>query len=199
LTYPFSFIFLNVNPESAWPLRENAKKVADVLQGYIRANLEKLKTGIWSVGGLFDSLIHLVTGQRDNSDRFLQALLDEAPADMTVDGLTYNVFGLIVASVANWAMAATHVINFYLDEERVEEKRHIERLAKDRSTAATDLLAGFAREALRLDPQAPGIFRDAAQDVIVEEGHGRPSVSIKKGERIFVSLAHANMDVSSRS
>jgi len=64
----------------------------------------------------------------------------------------------------------------------------------DRSTKATELLAGYAREALRFDPQAPGIFRDAAQDVRVEEGHGRPPVFIKKGERIFVSLAHANKD-----
>ena len=193
-----SFIFLNINPENSWPLREGAKKVADGLQKYIKANLEKLKTGIWSFGGLFGSFIHTLAGQRDNSDCFLQSLLNEAPADMTVDQLTYNVFGLIVASVANWAMAATHVINFYLDDERAEEKKHIERLAMDRSTQATELLAGYAREALRFDPQAPGIFRDAAQDVVVEEGHGRPPVSIKKGERIFVSLAHANMDVSGR-
>jgi linoleate 10R-lipoxygenase len=52
---------------------------------------------------------------------------------MTVDQLAYNVFGLIVASVANWAMAATHVINFYLDDERADQKRRIERLAKDPS------------------------------------------------------------------
>jgi len=139
-------------------------------------------------------LMHFVTGQRDNSDRFLQSLLDQAPASMTIDQLTYNVFGLIVASVANWAMAATHVINFYLDDARAEQKRRIELLAMDRSSSADAELAGYAREALRLDPQAPGIFRDAAQDAVVEEGGGRPHVSIRRGERIFVSLAHANMD-----
>jgi len=124
----------------------------------------------------------------------LQRLLNEAPANTTVDDLTYNVFGLIVASVANWAMAATHVINFYLDDERAEQKKHIERLAMDRSAEAAELLAGYAREALRFDPQAPGIFRDTAEDVVVGEGHEHPPVSIKKGERIFVSLAKANMD-----
>lgn len=167
-----------------------------MLQKYIKANLERLKTGVWSFSGLFGSITHTLAGQRDNSDRFLQSLLNEAPVDMTVDQLTHNVFGLIVASVANWTMAATHVMNFYLDDERAEEKKHIERLAMDRSTEATELLAGYAREALRFDPQAPGIFCDAAQDVVVEEGHGRPQVFIKKGERIFISLAHANMDVS---
>jgi len=64
----------------------------------------------------------------------------------------------------------------------------------DHSPHAAQRLAGYAREALRFDPQAPGIFRDAAQDTVVEEGHGHRPVSIKKGERIFVSLAHANMD-----
>jgi len=195
---PFSFIFLNINPENSWPLRDGAKQSSDLLQKYIKANIEKLKSGVWSFGGLFDSFIHTLSGQRDDSDRFLQGLLDEAPRDMTIDELTYNVFGLAVASVANWAMAATHVINFYLDDERAEQKKDIECLVMDRSPEAAKRLAGYAREALRFDPQAPGIFRDAAQDVVVEEGHGRRPVSIKKGERIFVSLARANMDVSSR-
>ena len=168
-----------------------------MLRGYIKANLEKLKTSIWSFGGLFSSFIHVLTGQRDNSYHFLQALLDDAPADMTSDELASNVLALITGAGANWAMAAAHVINFYLDDERIDQKRDIEALARDRSVTATDRLAGYAREALRFDPQAPGIFRDAAQDVIVEEGHGLPSVSIKRGERFFVSLAHANMDVSS--
>jgi len=169
-----------------------------VLHVYIKSNLEELKTGAWSLGGLFSSFIHLLSGQRDNSHRFLQDLLNEAPADMTTEHLAHNILALNVAAVANWAMAATHVINFYLDDERRDQKRDIEILAKDRSAMATARLAGYAREALRFDPQAPGIFRDAARDVVVEEGRGRPRVSIHKGERIFVSLAHANMDVSSR-
>ena len=187
-----SFIFLNVNPETGWFLRENAKKAADVLQGYIKGNLEKLKTGILSLGGLRDSFIHLVSGQRDNSDHFLQSLLDAAPPDMTVDVLTYNVFGICVASTANWAMAATHVVNFYLDDARAEQKKHIEELVRKTSPDAAALLEGYAREALRLDPQAPGIFRKAAHDIVVDE----EPMSVKEGERIFVSLAHANMDVS---
>ena len=168
-----------------------------MLRGYIKANLEKLKTSIFSFGGLFSSFIHLLTGQQDNSYHFLQALLDAAPADMTTDELASNVLALITGAVANWAMAATHVINFYLDDERSDQRRDIEALARNPSVTATDRLAGYAREALRFDPQAPGIFRDATQDVIVEEDHGRPSVSISRGERFFVSLARANMDVSS--
>lgn len=129
----------------------------------------------------------------------MQDLLNEAPADMTTEHLAHNILALIVGAVANWAMAATHVINFYLDDERSVQRKDIEILAKDRSATATERLAGYAREAMRFDPQAPGIFRDAAQDVVVEEGHGDPPVSIRRGERFFVSLAHANMDVSSRS
>ena len=188
----FSYIFLNVDPENGWFLRENAKKAADVLQGYIKGNLEKLKMGILSLGGLRNSLIHLVSGQRDESNRFLQSLLDAAPPDMTVDVLTYNVFGICVASTANWAMAATHVVNFYLDDARAEEKKHIEKLVREDPPEAAALLEGYALEALRLDPQSPGIFRKAAQDAVVDE----ELMSVKEGERIFVSLAHANMDVS---
>ena len=59
-----SFIFFDVNPENSWPLRDIAKKVADRLQKYIEANLERLK---------------LAYGQQDNSDS------DSFPVGMMVD------------------------------------------------------------------------------------------------------------------
>jgi hypothetical protein len=46
-----------------------------------------------------------------------------------------------------------------------------------------------------LDPQAPGLFRDAMEDTQIVEGQGKPPVTVHKGQRIFVSLYHANRDV----
>jgi len=36
-------------------------------------------------------------------------------------------------------------------------------------------------------------------DAVIEEGNGLPAVHVQKGDRIFVSLARANMDVSRMS
>ena len=45
----------------------------------------------------------------------------------------------------------THVVDFYLDEERAKERKHIKSLVMDPDS--DELLAGYAREAMRLYPQ----------------------------------------------
>jgi cytochrome P450 len=194
ITVVFTFIFLNVDPVHSWVLRENALKVATILQGYIKARLQKVAAGnsLFSLSGLRDSVTHWLTGQEDHSDIFLRNLLLHGAANHSMDELSYNVFGLIVASVANYAQAMTHVVDFYLDEERAKERKHIKSLVMDPDS--DELLAGYVREAMRLYPQAPGIFRDVHNDAEIFEGHDLPSIRVKKGDRLWVSLAKANVD-----
>lgn len=50
-------------------------------------------------------------------------------------------------------MAAAHVINFYLDDERKEEKEHLCQLAKEDTPESDAKVLAYVYEALRLDPQ----------------------------------------------
>jgi hypothetical protein len=110
-------------------------------------------------------------------------------------------------------LAATLVIDFYLDEKHAKEKKEIMDLSMDNTPGASRRLCGYVREALRLHPQvylyplripstqlntsqAPGIFRESTADMTIVEGNGLPPVNVQKGDRIFVSLGKANMDVS---
>ena len=66
-------------------------------------------------------------------DRQAQAFLANLyknKGDLSVKQLAYNVFGCMIASVSNYAQAATQVVDFYLDEVRAAEKSIICELAR---------------------------------------------------------------------
>jgi hypothetical protein len=50
-----------------------------------------------------DTLIHRMTAEVDNSDAFYKALLANNKSGLTIDQLSYNVLGLIVAVVTQFS------------------------------------------------------------------------------------------------
>ncbi|KAG8952208.1 hypothetical protein FRC04_004915 [Tulasnella sp. 424] len=190
----FTYIFLNVQPETGWILEENSEKVAKLLQGYVKGHIDAIRSRKLSISKLKDSFLTWFTGEKDESREFLKRL---AASNRSSDELSYNVFGIIVASCANWSMAASLILNFYLDDARKVEREEIIKLVtseKAESKESSSLLLGYILEALRLDPQAPGIFRQASVDAEIKEGNGLAPVRVNKGEEIFVSLRNANQD-----
>lgn len=65
----------------------------------------------------------------EEAETFL-ANLYQNRGDLSIKQLSYNVFGCMVASVSNYAQAATQVIDFYLDDARAAEKGIICELAQ---------------------------------------------------------------------
>jgi linoleate 10R-lipoxygenase len=53
--------------------------------------------------GIRDSIIHYISHEVDHSDAFYRALLDNNTSKLDLEQLSYNVLGIIVASVANFA------------------------------------------------------------------------------------------------
>jgi hypothetical protein len=49
--------------------------------------------------------------------------------------------------------AAIHVIDFYLDDERAKERAQIIQLCQRKDAASEELLQGYVREGMRLNPQ----------------------------------------------
>ncbi|KAG8894697.1 hypothetical protein FRB99_001047 [Tulasnella sp. 403] len=192
LAVVFTYIFLNVDPANGWPLRANAEKVAKLLQGYTKGHIDAMRSTT-VLGRLKDTLLGWVTGEKTDDLDFLRRL---AASGRSSDVLAYNVFGIIIASSPNFSQAAAQVVNFYLDDARAKERKEVVRLCHSEAPEDNKLLLGYIMEAMRLDPQAPGIFREAARDADVVEGNDVPSVKVTKGQRLFVSLYNANHDPS---
>ncbi|KAF8879290.1 heme peroxidase [Infundibulicybe gibba] len=101
--------------------------------------------------------------------------------------LVATVVGLAVGSSVNYAQAAVHVVDFYLDDKREKERIHLLQLHR--------LLRGYVREAMRApNPQFTGLWRDAAVDADIPQGNGLPPLSVKAGDRIWASFKNAHLN-----
>ncbi|KAJ4490906.1 heme peroxidase [Lentinula aciculospora] len=106
--------------------------------------------------------------------------------------LVANVVSLAIGSSVNYAEAAVNVIDFYLDDERAPERAKIVELAKATDDNSTELLRGYVREAMRLNPQYTGLYRDAVVDAIIPQGPGLEPLTVKAGDRIWASFKNAH-------
>jgi hypothetical protein len=111
-------------------------------------------------------------------------------------------------------LASVQVLDFYLDDERKNERLEILNLAKKDDVQSTDMLRGYVREAMRkcivysdifrddadasqkgLNPQFTTILREAAVDAVIPQGPGLPPMQVKAGEHIGSCFKNAHLNV----
>ena len=85
-----------------------------------------------------------------------------------------------------------HIVNFYLEDENKAYRRRLIEVALSNSPTAFEVLARYAREALRLDPVTVGITREAGSSMFVP-GVSK-QVDLHAGDKVFLSLKKANLD-----
>jgi len=98
------------------------------------------------------------------------------------------MFAIAVGVSAEYSQALIHVVNHYLEPEYAAELEKIKLLSASSEVKSAELLEGYVREALRLDPPIPGVHRDCVADFSVEGSE------FKKGNRYYLSIANANVD-----
>lgn len=93
--------------------------------------------------------------------------------------------------------ACAQVLDFYLDDARATERAALVEVCKKNDAQSAELLRGYVREAMRLNPQFGGLFRAAVADATVPQGGGFPDLSVKAGDLLFGSFKTAHLNVSS--
>ncbi|KAF8585671.1 heme peroxidase [Ramaria rubella] len=186
----FSYIYLNTEPVNAWFLTRHAHKAAKVILDDVAALLSVEASLFRTVRGVVGRLTGYSSS--DAKPDLLHQLLEGRHRDIHDDSnedIMYNILSVAVNSVANWAHAMTHVVNFYLDSARKSDKDAIVALAGLPLTGESEsLLIGYIREALRLDPPIAGVLREARTDTIVG------TTQVHAGERLYADLATALVD-----
>ncbi|KAF8532744.1 heme peroxidase [Gautieria morchelliformis] len=196
----FTYIYRNNEPVNAWFLEYHSRKAAKSLLDDITAKINEATSVFSSIRGV----VGRFAGQHENGKQVENALYkllnrrhgepdDEGNADIVC-----NLFGVAINSVANWAHAMTHVVNFYLEVSRKNDKDAIVALAgRPVSEETENLLIGYVQEALRIDPpaspqcslaQVAGVLREARANTNVQ------TTELQGGERVFVNLAAALVD-----
>ncbi|KAJ8508992.1 hypothetical protein ONZ45_g8792 [Pleurotus djamor] len=117
-----------------------------------------------------------------------------AESGRPVDELLGNILGVAVGSSTNFSQAVAQVVDFFLHETRSALKDKIMFLLDQNDEPSNELLQGYVREAMRLNPQFPGLWREAAFDASIPQGEGLPSIPVRAGDRIFASFRNAHLD-----
>lgn len=85
-----------------------------------------------------------------------------------------------------------HIVNFYLEERNQSHCRRLAEVARGNSSTTLEILALYAREALRLDPVTVGVTREVGSSMFVPGVSQR--VDLHAGDKVFLSLKKANLD-----
>lgn len=143
--------------------------------------------------GFLASFKSLVTPQKECAP-FLSRL---AASGRPTDELVACVIGLAVGSCGNFAQAAAQVVDFYLRDDRASERAAlIEACTRpDTDEDAKELVRGYVREGMRLNPQFAGLFRIVVADDVVPQGEGFTPMQVKKGDLLFGSYKNAHLNV----
>ncbi|KAL0061354.1 hypothetical protein AAF712_011812 [Marasmius tenuissimus] len=200
-TVMVSFIFLAIGDnEHSFSMKQKVIQAGGVIQAMVAKSVvecapksSRSSSVLLGIASSVASTIDSVTATAKPCAPFLKKL---AETGRPVNEVIATVVGLAVGSSVNYAQAAVHVIDFYFDDARAEERAKIIQLAKAPATDSTSLetLRGYVREAMRLNPQTTGLYRDVLADASIPQGDGLPDLEVKKGDRIFNSLKNAHLN-----
>jgi len=197
LTTLFTVTFLVFDdPEHGFSLHEAAAQAGSIIGGLTAKSLMEISpsTAPNFLGGIAARVgSFLRSPEQKPCYPFLSKLVKSG---RPLNELLGNIIGVAVGASVNYAQSAVHVIDFYLDDTREKERKHIIELSNRKDTQSAELLQGYVCEAMRLRPQFTGLWREAVVDTTVPQGPGLPAMEIKKGDRIWGSFKNAHLNPS---
>jgi hypothetical protein len=117
-----------------------------------------------------------------------------AASGRPIDEIIGEILGVAVGASVNHGHATVNVVDFYLDDARKEERAHIVELVKHNDNDSNALLLGYVSEAMRLQPQFEGLWREATVDAVIDQGPGLPPMEVKAGDRLRASFRNAHLN-----
>jgi hypothetical protein len=199
----FMCVFEDVAPEHGWFLRTKAKEVADIINDVIANSIEQVRPQHPVVALLAKATTLVTSGSMDLVDHRPRHGFLRRPAETNrpLKDLTATVLGLTVGSSVNYAQQSAQIVDFYLDDARAKERAEIVKLVRttaEGNEEANQRLIGYIKEAQRLAPQFPGLYRVCHSDrpVTIQQGSGKPDVVIQPGQKVYGSYHKAQTNVS---
>lgn len=176
------YIHLNLSSENDWRLRETSQQDCDEIVQRIKAHLDRLDQTLPSFGDY-----HIGTGA-NHGHAFLKKALSTLGAKYSHREIAAHVFAATVPTAAIYSSTVAHVVDFFLEDGRAKEREEVVQLLDSKDAEAAGKLQGYIREAIRLSPPVPGVYRTAGGDVDLG------TQTIQAFEVVYASLTKANHD-----
>ncbi|CAE6446655.1 unnamed protein product [Rhizoctonia solani] len=176
----YSHVFVDLDIQHIFRVTKNAKSNAKRLLLHIKETY----TSANGLGPITERIFGFFTGAGRPSFDFMRRLHKSGKSK---DQLCKAVLAAIVASF-EYIPALINVVNFYLEPANAEHKTQLVALASSKDPQANSVIAGYVREALRLDP----LFTHARRTVV--ESTSVKGSKYKRGDSLFLSIADSNLD-----
>ncbi|KAJ3989347.1 linoleate diol synthase [Lentinula detonsa] len=173
----YSYIFLDVELSKLMVLKTN-------VQSHVKVLLEKIENGLGgSISRMLSisSLLSFFSRSKKPTEHIIVQHLHTL--GYTSSHEQANVLLAIMVGSVELSVACTNMVNLYLDSEYEDVIRQLA-LNGDKGGE----LAGYAREALRLDPSFKGVYRIASSD------HNADGLTIQKDGRVFLDIYAAGQN-----
>ncbi|KAJ3798492.1 linoleate diol synthase [Lentinula aff. detonsa] len=173
----YSYIFLDVELSKLMVLKTN-------VQSHVKVLLEKIENGLRrSISRMFpiSFLLSFFCRSKKPTEHIIVQHLHTL--GYTSSHEQANVLLAIMVGSVELSVACTNMVNLYLDSEYEDVIRQLA-LNGDKGGE----LAGYAREALRLDPSFKGVYRIASSD------HNADGLTIQKDGRVFLDIYAAGQN-----
>ncbi|EEP75322.1 hypothetical protein UREG_00168 [Uncinocarpus reesii 1704] len=184
----FTCIFFDLDPAKSFPLRQAARTVAQQLGKIVEAYVKSVKaTSV--ISGLLDRFRKTETALQDYGVHMIRRLL---ASGLSVSEVAWSqIMPTAGAMVPNQAQVFTQIMDYYLSDEGRIHLPEIQRLAQEDTPESDDKLLHYCMEGIRLNGTF-GSYREAATAMEVDDDGQH--VSIKAGDKVFVSFVSANRD-----
>ncbi|KAG6878460.1 hypothetical protein C0993_006300 [Termitomyces sp. T159_Od127] len=181
------YVFSDVDPGDDWHLRSDSGKAFQELLRYAKRRLAEIDDSFF-----FSIKDSISVESTEDSVRFAAQVIAEfgEPRPTNAELAAYIVTAL-VPTAAYFSQAIAHVVDFYLSDERKEERAEIVRLSDSINEVNMSRIMSYVYEALRLNPPLYGVFRVARTDISVA-GFG----TIHSRDRAYVDLFRADLDTT---
>ncbi|THV00228.1 heme peroxidase [Dendrothele bispora CBS 962.96] len=189
----FTLTFLSFGDnEHGFALHKNAFQAGGAIQALLYKSVAEVAppSSKLPFDPLGKAITTVVAGDKP-SYPFLSRLAEKG---RTWDQMVASAMSIAIGSSVNYAQAAVHVIDFYLDDDRAAERAKIIDLVSKTDQASFDLLRGYVREGMRMNLQFTGLYRQAVVDTKIPQGHGLPDIDIKTGDLVFGSVKNAHLN-----
>jgi len=176
----YSHVFVDIDIQHIFRIARDAKVnsctlLTQIKETYLTAN---------GLGRLADRILGFFSGKSKPSYDFMRRL---HKTGRSMEQLANAVLATVVASF-EYIPALINTVNFYLDPAQADHKNQLVVLASSKDSQANSVIAGYVREALRLDP----LFSHARRTVVEPATVG--SSRFKRGDSLLLDVADANMD-----
>ncbi|KAF9472690.1 hypothetical protein BDN70DRAFT_900339, partial [Pholiota conissans] len=155
------YIYLDFDPVNDWRLRESSQVNAHECISAIAGHLDRVSLKLWEDHGKSNGI--------------------------PVEFAAY-LFAATVPTATLYSQALSHIVNFYLQDERKARREEIVVLSKSTDKDANAKIMRHAYEALRLHPITAGVYRTA-----IKAGSIGP-VEVQGGQSVSASIIDANTD-----